>query len=89
MPKLTGTVRCIQVADDFGFTTINEQGTTTRETFILWWSGVSTPRDPPVHTRIIHSDWVSFLRQAMVSSLPVIITHGDNSAIVTNVQLGT
>ncbi len=89
MPRLTGTVGCIQVADDFGFTTIDEQGTTNRETFILWWSGVSTPQDPPVHVRIIQSDWVAFLREAMVSNIPVTIIHGHNSAIVQNVQMGS
>lgn len=88
MPQLTGAVRCIRVGDDFAFTTVNEQGTNDQETFILWWSGVSTPLDPPVHIRIIQSDWVSLLREALASNVPVTITHETNSAIVLNVQLG-
>jgi hypothetical protein len=88
MPELTGTVRCIQVGDDFAFTTVNEQGTTTRETFILWWSGVSTPQDPPVYIRIIQSDWIALLREALAGNVPVTVFHGTNSAVVLNVQFG-
>ena len=61
MPELKGTVRCVRVGDDFGFTTVTEQGTNVDELFILWWSGVTTPADPPVHVRIVQSDWVSLL----------------------------
>ncbi len=39
MAQLTGVVRCVRVADEAGFTTVNEQGTTNRETFILSWDG--------------------------------------------------
>jgi len=88
MPETTGVVRCIRVGDDFGFTTIAEQPSNTRETFILWWGGVSTPADPPVHVRIVQSDWVALLRQALSDNTDVTITHTDNSAIVLNVQLG-
>lgn len=88
MPELTGTVRCVRVGDDLAFTTINEQGTTNRETFILWWTGISTPLDPPVYLRIIQSDWVSLLREAKAGNIPVTITHDNNSAIVLNVQMG-
>jgi len=88
MPELTGTVRCVRVGDDLAFTTVNEQGTTNRELFILWWSGVSTPQDPPVHVRIIQSDWIALLREALASNISVTITHETNSAIVLNVQMG-
>jgi hypothetical protein len=88
MPELTGTVRCIRVGDDFGFTTVAETGTSTRETFILWWAGVTTPVDPPIAARIVQSDWVSMLREAFAGSLQVTVTHPDNSAEVLNVQLG-
>jgi hypothetical protein len=49
---------------------------------------VTTPADPPVHVRIVQSDWVSLLRQAMASGISVDITHQTNSALVLNVQLG-
>lgn len=88
MPETTGLVRCIRAGDDFGFTAIEEQPGNTRETFILWWGGVSTPADPPVHVRIIQSDWVALLRQALGDGTPVTITHATNSAIAMNVQLG-
>jgi hypothetical protein len=88
MPELKGTVRCVRVGDDFGFTTVIEQGTNVDELFILWWGGVTTPADPPVHVRIVQSDWVSLLRQAMASGISVDITHDTNSALVLNVQLG-
>jgi hypothetical protein len=88
MPELKGTVRCVRVGDDFGFTTVTEQVTNIDELFILWWAGLSTPADPPVHVRIVQSDWVSLLRQAMASAIPVNITHGTNSSVVLNVQLG-
>jgi len=88
MPETTGTVRCVRVGDDFGFTTIAEQPSNTPELFILWWSGVTTPAEPPVHQRIIQSDWVALLRQALSSNAGVTITHENNSAIVFNVQLG-
>ena len=87
MPELIGTVDCIRVGDDFGFTTIEEAGTTNRETFILWWGGITTPADPPIHLRIVQSDWISLLRQAVASKITVTITHTANSAEVLNVQL--
>jgi len=88
VPETTGVVRCVRVGDDFGFTTIQEQPSNTRETFILWWGGVSTPADPPVHVRIVQSDWVALLRQSLSDNTGVTITHDTNSAIVLNVQLG-
>jgi hypothetical protein len=88
MPELKGTVKCVRVGDDFGFTTVTEQGTNVDELFILWWAGLTTPADPPVHARIVQSDWVSLLRQALASAIPVNITHDTNSSVVLNVQLG-
>ena len=88
MPDLTGTVRCVRVGDEAGFTAVVEQGTNNRETFILWWDGISTPANPPARTRIAQSDWVGLFRQAMASNITVTISHATNSAIVLNVQLG-
>jgi len=89
MPETTGIARCIRVGDDFGFTTISELPANTRETFILWWAGLSTTEDPPIHVRIVQSDWVALLRQSLSDGMPVTITHEQNSALVLNVQLGS
>jgi hypothetical protein len=88
MAELNGVVRCVRVADEAGFTWVNQLGTTNHEFFILWWDGLATPAYPAARTRISRSEWVSFLRQSLVSNIPVKITHGDTSAIVDNVQLG-
>jgi hypothetical protein len=88
MPELTGTVRCVRVGDDFAFTTVDEQGVNTSETFKLWWDGVSTPANPPARTRIAQSNWVALLRQAKASNILVTITYDYNSSVVLNVQLG-
>ena len=89
MPEFTGSVRFIRVGADCGFTTLVEQAPSPAETFILRWGGELTPPDPPARVRIIQSDWIALLRQAMASSIPVTITYGDsNSAIVLNVQIG-
>ena len=88
MATLTGVVRCLRIADEAGLVTVNELGTPYRESFILWWDGLATPAYPAARTRITRSEWVSLLRQSLVSNLPVIITHGNTSSIVDNVQLG-
>jgi hypothetical protein len=80
----TGTVTCVQVGDDFGFTTL-QVTPTTKETFILW---TGTTTEPPVHTRIVQSDWIALLREAMAANLKVVVSHSDGSAIATAVQLG-
>jgi hypothetical protein len=84
MASSIGTVKCVQIGDDFGFTTI-EHADATRETFILW---TGTTTEPPVRTRIVQSDWVALLRQALAENLTVVLNHATNSAIATSVQLG-
>lgn len=82
MATTTGKVRCIQILDDLGGTTIQINATTT-EALLLWIAG-----EHPVHLRVIHSNWVSLLRQAMASDLQVSIVHPDGSALASSVQLG-
>jgi predicted N-acyltransferase len=84
MATSTGTVTCVQVGDDFGFTTL-QVTPTTKETFILW---TGTTTEPPVRTRIVQSDWIALLRQALADNLTVVVNHQDGSAIATAVQLG-
>jgi hypothetical protein len=89
MPETTGKVRCIAASDDAGFTTLNLTGGGT-ETFILWLApgpgGI--PRNLTSFTRILHSMWISFLRDAQANNLTVTIVHGQNSAEVGSVRMG-
>ena len=82
MALTTETVRCIQVFDDLGGVTIQIDAATT-ETLLLWLEG-----EHPVQLRVMQSNWVSLLRQAMASNLQVTLAHPDSSAMVTSVQLG-
>jgi len=82
MALTTGTVRCVSVMDDLGGTTIQVNATTT-EVLLLW-----TAAEHPVQIRVMQSNWVSLLRQAMASNLQVSLAHADGSAVVTSVQLG-
>jgi len=88
--QITGTVRCLQISDDAGFTTI-EDGGGTKETFILWFvpgTGAGIPSSLTAYTRIMHSMWVSQLREALANNLSVTLTHPNGSAAVSAVQLG-
>lgn len=90
MPEMTGTVRCLRIADAFAFTTI-ENTPMDRETFILWWfPGTSggIPQELNSFTRIMHSMWVSLLREAHANNLTVTVVHPSGSAEVTAVQSG-
>jgi hypothetical protein len=84
MALTTGTVECLSIADDSGFTTIKDAQTQTNETFILWLN----PRDITEFSRVLQSMWVSQIRQAIADGLAVTVAHATNSAIVTSVQLG-
>jgi hypothetical protein len=91
VPEMTGTVRCLQIADDFGFTAIENPATGGSEPFILWWfPGTSggIPEELNFFTRIMHSMWVSLLREARSNNLSVTVVHLADSAVVTAVQSG-
>lgn len=90
MAQITGTVRCLQVTDDFAFTMIDPAAGLS-EIFILWWfpgTGGGIPQDITAYSRIMHSMWVSLLREAHANGLNVTILHPDASAVVTTVRLG-
>lgn len=90
MPDITGTVTCLQIGDDYAFTTI--EGCGSRETFILWFfpgTGGGIPSDLNAFTRVMHSMWVSILRQARAGNLTVRVVSPNGSAAVSLVQLGT
>jgi hypothetical protein len=84
MATMTGTVSCVQLFDDGGFTQIVDPTTQEKEVFILWFA----PPEVSAFERILHSMWVSLLREALVNGLTVTITHADAQAQIENVQLG-
>ena len=51
MAEMTGTVTCVRVFDDGGFTQITDGATGERETFTLWF----LPREVSAFERILHS----------------------------------
>jgi hypothetical protein len=90
VPQMIGTVNCLQVSDTAGFTQIRDAAGNT-ETFILWFlPGTSggIPRTLNSFTRVLHSMWVSLLREAVAGRLTVRVSHPTNSSEVLNVQLG-
>jgi hypothetical protein len=89
MPLVTGTVRCIHVGDIAAFTTIEETSGDT-ETFILWFApGLGgIPDELTSFTRIMHSMWISLLRDAHTNGLRVTVVHPSGSAEVLGLRLG-
>jgi hypothetical protein len=88
MPSMTGTVICVQVGDFAGWTQI-EDAAGDREVFILWFSpGVTIPQELTSFTRVLHSMWLSLLREAHTNSSTVTIFHPEDSGEVTDVVLG-
>ena len=83
MALMTGNVTCVSVVDDAGFTQLVDTAGET-ETFILWFA----PPEVSAFERIMHSMWVSLLREALVNGLRVTVAHPDGNARITNVQLG-
>jgi hypothetical protein len=77
-----GTVDCLQVGDDYGFVAITEAGG-VKETLILWYG----PSEPSAFTRVMHSMWLSMLREAMAAGTLVNLRHESGSAFVTFVQV--
>jgi hypothetical protein len=84
MAITTGSVNCVQVADDYGFFALRETGTGTQEVFVLWFF----PDESTAISRILQSTWVSLLREARAGNIPVSVAHDDGSAEVRSLQLG-
>jgi hypothetical protein len=88
MAEMTGTVVCVRVAESSAFTTL-EDADGVQETFILWFlPGLAIPSELNAFTRVLHSMWLSLLREAHSSGSPVTIVHPNNSAEVTSLGLG-
>jgi len=83
MPQIIGKVECIQVGDDFGFVGLREEGTDDFEAFIIWFA----PALPTAFLRLLHSMWLSMLREAFTTGDLVRIVHDTNSAFIRNVEL--
>jgi hypothetical protein len=85
---MTGTVVCVRVAEASAFTTI-EDATGEQESFVLWFlPGDAIPAELTAFTRVLHSMWISLLREAHSSGSPVTIVHPDNSAEISELELG-
>ena len=88
MAEMTGTVVCVRVAESSAFTTL-EAADGTQETFILWFlPGSGIPSELNAFTRVLHSMWLSLLREAKASGDPITIVHPNNSAEVTSLGIG-
>lgn len=90
MAQITGTVQCIRVSEGAGFTSIQDAATGETEAFILWFApGSGIPDEVTAFTRILHSQWISLLREAHTHGQSVTVFHPEGSAEVTAIQLGT
>jgi hypothetical protein len=83
MAQTIGRVECIQVADDFSFVGIREDGTNDFEAFIVWFA----PELPTAFMRLLHSMWLSMLREAFTTGARVRIVHDADSAFIRNLEL--
>jgi hypothetical protein len=91
MAEITGTVRCLSISEVVAFTTIDETSGGS-ETLILWFApgtGGGIPQTLTAFTRVLHSMWVSQLREAHTNNLTVTIIHPNDSAEINSVRLGT
>lgn len=88
MPIVDGTVDCVSVSENAGFTKIRKPDNTT-EVFILWFLSSNIPTTVSSFTRVMHSMWLSMLREAQSTGAEVRVSHPTNSAEVTTLQLGS
>jgi len=82
MATITGAVECIRLADDIGFVRIREASNET-ETLLIWFS----PSDPSAFTRVLHSMWVSMLRDSITSNKTVTAITSSGGAQILSLTL--
>ena len=82
MASITGIVDCINTGDDFGFVRIIESGTNVPETLIIWFA----PSEPSAFTRVLHSMWLSMLRDSLDNGRVVSVVTS-NGATITSMTL--
>jgi hypothetical protein len=80
----TGPVTCLNVGDDYAFTSIRDQTSGQIGVYILWYY----PGDIPVVDRMRLSMWLAMVRDAMSRCIDVSVVHDENDAYVISVQLG-
>jgi hypothetical protein len=94
MATVTGTVASIGVIPDTGVTgpttgakvVLVEQGTTTQETFTLWFEAATVFTPPPQW--IARTSALSLLRDALINKLTVTITTATaTSSAITEVSI--
>jgi hypothetical protein len=83
MATVTGVVDCIRVLNDECLIKVIENETDEIETFIVWVS----PTDPSAFTRIMHSMWLSLLRDSLDSGRSVTVVTARHGALITQVEL--
>jgi hypothetical protein len=83
MALTTGKVDCLNIGDDFGFVGIIEDGTGDSEAFIIWFA----PSEPSAFTRVLHSMWLSMLREALTTGDQVQISHADDGAFILGLRV--
>jgi hypothetical protein len=83
MATVTGVVDCIRVLNDECFVKIIENETDEIEYFIVWVS----PTDPSAFTRVMHSMWLSLLRDSLDSGRSVTVVTTTHGATITQVEL--
>ena len=85
MSSETGKVACILIEDDVAM--VKVESSSGAETFVLWSNPIPLP---PVHVRVMQSNWISLLREAMAGDLDVtVVADSAVSAYVTSIQLGS
>jgi hypothetical protein len=87
MAETTGTVSCVRVAEAAGFLVLQVQQ--TEVPFVLWFApGSIFPRDLNSFTRVLHSMWLSLIREAHATGATVTVVHGNNDSNVTALGIG-
>lgn len=84
MATVIGIVDCVLIGDDFGFVSIIEDVTNDLETFLIW----SSPAEPSAFTRVMHSMWISLLRDSLVNGKKVrVVTSSSTGGLISSVRL--
>ncbi|OUS97406.1 hypothetical protein CA951_03430 [Rhodococcus sp. NCIMB 12038] len=82
MAQRTGTVICVLVTEDAGFTSVRDVNGVS-EGYALWMG-----QPPTAAERVTHSMWITLLRESIITGHKVTVTHGDYDARISSVQLG-
>jgi hypothetical protein len=85
--ETTGTVECVRVAEDSAFLSLRVGAQSVP--FVLWFlPGSVFPPDLTSFTRVLHSMWLSLIREAVTTGAPITVVHPNNGANVTALGIG-